>query len=200
MPSFALITSLQDDLLLPWLDLYETAFPFAERVPVSLLLGMLKEKKEDFHMLAALDEEDAFAGLAFYILPATANGRAGFLWYLATRPDLRGQGLGAWMYRGVLARLPRSVEALYYDVEIPALAESPEGQNLARRRIRFYQRLGARVLTGITDQMRAAPDRPLLSLHLMVHPRVELTPQAAYDLASIFLPDELLVTGKLGYE
>jgi GNAT superfamily N-acetyltransferase len=200
MPSLALITSLQDDLLLPWLDLYEAAFPFAERVPVSLLLGMLKEKKEDFHMLAALDEDDAFAGLAFYILPAQAHGRAGFLWYLATRPDLRGQGLGAWIYRGILARLPRSVEALYYDVEIPALAPSLEEQTLARRRIRFYQRLGAHVLTGIRDTIQAAPDRPKITLHLMVHPRIELQARAAYDLATTFLPDELQVTGEVGYE
>jgi GNAT superfamily N-acetyltransferase len=200
MPSLALITTLQDDLLLPWLDLYEAAFPFDERVPVSLLLRMLKEKTEDFHMLAALDEEDAFAGMAFYILPAEAKGRAGFLWYLATLPDLRGQGLGAWMYRGILARLPRAVEALYYDVEIPDLAASAEEKSLARRRIRFYQRLGAHVMSGVRDIMRAAPDRAQLRLHLMVHPRRDLSPQAAYDLARTFLPDELEVSGELGYE
>jgi GNAT superfamily N-acetyltransferase len=200
MPALSLITSIQDDLLLPWLDLYESAFPHAERVPVSVLLGMLKNKTEDFHMLAALDEEDAFAGLAFYILPAEAQGRAGFLWYLATRPEQRGQGLGAWMYRGILARLPRSVEALYYDVEMPELAGTAEEEALARRRIRFYQRLGARVLSGIRDNIQAAPDRPRLTLHLMVHPRVELAPQAAYRLAATFLANELEVDGEVGYE
>ena len=200
MPSLSIITSLQDDLLLPWLDLYESAFPYAERVPVSMLLGMLKTKTKDFHMLAALDEEDAFAGLAFYILPEEANGRAGFLWYLATRPDLRGQGLGAWMYRGIMARLPRSVEALYYDVEMPALAVTPEEHDLARRRIRFYQRLGAHVLAGIRDNIQTAPDRPKITLHLMVHPRASLSPLEAYHLAATFLPTELELTGEVGYE
>jgi len=198
MPSLALITSPQDELLLPWLDLYESAFPFAERVPVSVLLKFLQQKTAGFSMLAALDEGDAFSGMAFYILPEEAGGRAAFLWYLATLPELRGQGLGAWMYRGILARLPRGVEALFFDVEIPDLAPTGEEQQLRRRRIRFYQRLGARLLTGVMDHIQAAPDRPRLALHLMVHPRVEMTPRAAFDLASTFLPDELEITGELG--
>jgi GNAT superfamily N-acetyltransferase len=200
MPSLVLLTSLQDDLLLPWLDLYESAFPHAERVPVSVFLGFLKEKKPNIHILAALDEEDAFAGLAIYALPEEAGGRAGFLWYLATQPELRGQGLGSWIYRGILARLPRGVEALFYDLEIPELAATPEEQLLARRRIRFYQRLGARRLSGIRYTNQCAPDRPRLTMHLMAHPRIDLAPQAAFDLAQSFLPEALEAAGEVGYE
>jgi GNAT superfamily N-acetyltransferase len=199
MPFFSVIQSLDDDLLLPWLDLYETAFPFAERVPVSVLLAFLKERGANFNMLAALDEEQRFAGLAFYMFPVEAGGRAAFLWYLATLPEMRGQGLGAWMYRGILARLPREVEALYYDVEIPELVGAPEAAELARRRIRFYQRLGARRLDGIRDHMRAAADRPPLELFLMVHPLVDLKPQEALALARTFLPEALEETGEVGY-
>ena len=200
MPSLSLITSLQDELLLPWLELYESAFPPTERVPVAVLLGILKHKTEDFHMLAALDEEDAFAGLAFYILPKEAGGRAGFLWYLATRPDLRGQGLGAWMYRGILARLPRAVEALYFDIEIPALATDEPARALARRRIAFYQRLGARRLTGVTSTIQAAPDRPRITLYMMAHPLAGQSAAQAYDLALTFLSSELSLEGEVGYE
>lgn len=200
MPSFSLIQSLNDDLLFPWLDLYEGAFPFAERVPVSVLLGFLKERRDNFSMLAALDEDQRFAGLAFYMFPAEAGGRAAFLWYLATLPELRGQGLGAWMYRGILARLPRGVEAIYYDIEIPELAATPEEAQMARRRINFYRRLGAHRLAGILDHMRAADDRPSLELYLMVHPLSDLNPTAALALARTFLPDALEETGEIFYE
>jgi GNAT superfamily N-acetyltransferase len=200
MPSLSIITSLQDDLLLPWLDLYESAFPLAERVPVSVLLRFLKERAAHTHVLAALDEEDAFAGLAFYTLPLESAGRAAFLWYLATLPQLRGQGLGAWIYRGILARLPRAVKALFFDVEIPEQAATPEERQLARRRIRFYQRLGARLLNGIRYTMQAAPDRPQLDLRLMVHPRAEFSPRAAVELVLSFAPDAIELTGEPEFE
>jgi GNAT superfamily N-acetyltransferase len=204
MPSLALITSLNDDLLLPWLDLYESAFPWAERVPVSLLLGYLKEKDPTVQMLAALDEEEGFAGLAVYALNEKTAGRTAYLWYLATLPELRGQGLGAWIYRGILARLtrqrqPHGVEALFFDVEMPAQAQTEEEKLLALRRIRFYQRLGARLLSGVRYTPQVTEQRPRLEMHLMVHPLADLSPQEACELAQILAPEWIERTGEVGY-
>ena len=45
--TFGELTSLEDGLLLPWLDLYETAFPPYEKVLVSHFLSLLKSKNSD---------------------------------------------------------------------------------------------------------------------------------------------------------
>ena len=64
------ITTLDADLWLPWLDLYETAFLPAERMLVSFYLRLLREKQErlqpDHHLLAVQCEE-SFVGLAHYV-------------------------------------------------------------------------------------------------------------------------------------
>lgn len=70
-----------DALLLPWLDLYETAFPPSERVLVSFYLRLLRDKRAglqpDHHLLAA-QRERAFVGLAHYVM--LAEPRCAWLW------------------------------------------------------------------------------------------------------------------------
>jgi GNAT superfamily N-acetyltransferase len=209
MPSLIIITSPRSPLLEAWQALYESAFPAEERVPFEHLTAFLTENVLDgesppgvgahTHMLAALDEEDRFAGLAHYTLPPEAGGRAAYLGYIATLPELRGQGLGAWLYRGILARLPRSVDAMLFDLEIPERMPDPAERALARRRIRFYQRLGARLLDGIRYTNQAGPRGPLLTLHLMVHPLADLPASEAVELAKTWLPDCIEQTGDIQY-
>ena len=54
--TYAEITELGDDLLLPWLDLYETPFPPTEKVLVSDHVKVLKDKasglEAEHHLLA----------------------------------------------------------------------------------------------------------------------------------------------------
>ena len=83
----------------------------------------------------------------------------------------------------------------------PRWRVTPEEHALARRRIRFYQRLGAHVLAGIRDNIQTAPDRPKITLHLMVHPRASLSPLRGLPPGSHFpaAPSSRL-TGEVGYE
>ena len=130
---FVEITSLQDELLLPWLDLYETAFPAPERVLVSKHLLVLRgtpEEPGEHHLLAALSGNGSFAGLARYqVLPDLG---VAYLWYLATTPTVRNQGVGAKFYQEIVRRVTGpAVRALVIDVEIPAQPGEDEGRPAA---------------------------------------------------------------------
>jgi len=152
--SFSLVEliDVNDDLLLPWLDLYETALPANERELVSSQLGLLKAKSRNDEkeqvMLAAIDEQGALFGIIQYQFNRQLS--VALLWYFAVNRELRNKGLGSQMYRELCAQLTSGgIRALIFEVEIPEDAESKEGRQLAERRIAFYRRLGAKLLTGV---------------------------------------------------
>ncbi len=208
------LLTLDDPLLLPWLDLYEISFPPDERVPVSRILNVLHEHARGAasgqHLLAAVPDSLLAPGqlspnyrvtdqritalLYTYEPPASP---AAFLWYFAVQPGLRGQGLGSRLYRDVLARLGPQARALIFDLEDPDQMESPAGKEQALRRVAFYQRLGARVLGGIEYIQRCADHLPPLRLLLMIHPVKEITPGEAYDLAKAAMPEAVRQVGEL---
>src|SRR5512133_1403353 len=144
--TFSLIElqSRSDPLLLPWLDLYESALPPVARIPVSRFLGMLQAQEQgcggEKHLLAALDGAGEFAGMAALYEPR--EWPLAHLWYFATQPQMRSQGLGSWIYDQLLQRQKPGRRALIYDVEDPQQMSTPETRDLATRRIQFYQRKG----------------------------------------------------------
>ena len=188
------ITTLDDPLLLPWLDLYETAFPAEERVFTSRLLSGVRSPGE-YHMLSAVDASGGLAGLAFY--NEVPEAQAAFLWYLAVQPDLRGHGIGAWLYRAVLQHMDKNDRAMFLDVEIPEEMHTPAEREMAARRIRFYQRLGGRLLGEVRFVQKVEAHLPTISTYLIVHPIQPMSAQAAYDTARIFLKENLVVSGEL---
>jgi GNAT superfamily N-acetyltransferase len=203
------ICSLNDSLLLPWLDLYELSFPQVERIPVSRILNVLHEQQRGIsrgqRLLAAVPAApppsligDGFAGLPVMGILFTFEPRdlpAAFLWYFAVQPGLRGNGLGGRLYRDLLAQLGPQARALIFDLEDPRKMETPAEQEQARHRVGFYRRLGARLLGGIDYSQQAAPHLPCLPLLLMAHPLQELTPQEAYDLAKAAMPQAIHPAG-----
>jgi hypothetical protein len=101
--SFRLVelNNINDDLLLPWLDLYETAFPANERVLVSLLLGTLKARQRNEvgkeFLLAAVDQERTLTGMIQYEFNESLS--TALLWYFAVKPEIRSKGMGSQMFR-----------------------------------------------------------------------------------------------------
>jgi ribosomal protein S18 acetylase RimI-like enzyme len=198
------LTGLDDDLLLPWLDLYETAFPPHEKMLVSAHLQALKAKAggdaPEHVFLAAVAATGTgagqFAGLARYELIPT--GRVVSLWYLAVNPALRSQGLGSQIYREILQRIePGAYRAMLFEVEIPELQEKGAPRDLAARRIQFYRRQGALLLGGIHYLQSVGWHQPLTPMHLMVHPLHPLSPQESFDLGKRVYGDYLAQTGDL---
>jgi GNAT superfamily N-acetyltransferase len=204
---FVELTSLQDDLLLPWLDLYETAFPAAERVLVSKHLLALKgasdaDEPGEHHILAALAGNASFAGLARYQVPPDLG--AAYLWYLATAPELRSQGVGTKFYQEIVRRVTGpALRALVIEVEIPARASGGEGEAaaaeraLAQRRITFYRRQGARLLEGIHYLQSVGRHQAPIPMHLMFHAFGALDAAQAFALARSLWSEQVKQVGKL---
>lgn len=185
-----------DDPLLPeWLDLYESAFPPDQRVPVEALLSMMAAGEPTVAMLAVLEEAGRLVGLV--IFERAECPPALFLWYLAVIPERRNQGLGARIYRRIIAEYADGCTGVVFDVEIPELAADPAVQALRARRIEFYRRLGARLLTGIDYTVQANADYPPARLHVMLHPLEPLDDRTAFELArQVMGPDALRANGE----
>jgi len=196
------IVGLNDDLLLPWLGLYETAFSPSERVLVSFLLKLLKDKThglaQDPYLLAALDKQRTLVGIAMYELDRESE--TALLWYLAIVPENRSKGLGSIFYREILHRVDSSVRALLFEVEIPDESKSGEGRQFAQRRIQFYRRHGAFVLNGIHYMQHVGKHQPPIPMHIMVHPFQPITPQTAFKLTKSMFEDSITQIGPLALE
>jgi ribosomal protein S18 acetylase RimI-like enzyme len=201
--TFTPITNLDDDLLIPWLNLYETAFPPEERVLVSAFLKILKAKERgqllSTEMLAAVDEDQHMTGMVFYEFHP--EERTAALWYMAIDTQLRSQGLGSRVYHEIVSRAQvAGCQAMLFEVEIPDNAHSPEAQILAKRRIQFYRRNGAKLLTGIHYLQSVGSHQPVTPMHLMIHPLIELDPQKAFILAQSLFDEAITKVGSLGFE
>jgi ribosomal protein S18 acetylase RimI-like enzyme len=193
------LESVTDDLLLPWLDLFETAFPPPERVLVSEILALLRDKApglvQSHHLLAALEPPGQFVGMAWYELWPKDVGLLG---YIAVVPEKRGQGIGSRFYREIVKRI--SARVLFLEMEMPEEATSEQQRQFALRRIQFYRQLGALRLTGIHYLQTVGPHQPLTPMHLMVHPFEPIDALEVFELAQGVFGDLICQVGPLALE
>ncbi|HNS63258.1 MAG TPA: GNAT family N-acetyltransferase [Anaerolineaceae bacterium] len=192
------LTGLQDELLIPWLELYELAFPANERILVADILSLLKNSAalQHEHLAGAVSAENEFLGLIWY--SERPNRGVALLWYLAVLPSLRSRGVGAQMYRAMVQSLdPEQYTAVVYEVEKPAEAHSPEQAEFSRRRIEFYRRNGALLLGGVHYLQEVGSHVPPTPMHLMVHPLHPITPEQAFAICQPVFGQSLHQAGKL---
>jgi len=197
------IGSITDDLLLPWLDLYEIAFPAHEKIPVSGHLQILKKRARGeachSHLLAALDENDNLVGLARY--GNIEECCCAYLWYLAVIPQVRNQGIGAAIYEDLRMRAQADdLKAMVFEVEMPSEAATPEDAEIAERRISFYRRMGAKIMTGIQYLQTVGPHQPVTPMHIMIHRFKEVDPEEAFAMGKIIFEDSLTHVGNVELE
>ena len=194
------ITGLKDGLLLPWLDLYETAFPPNEKVLVSHFLSLLRTKEagqgKDEQMLAAVDSSRSLLGLACcQRMPQTGLA---VLWYLAVHPGARNHGLGGQFYDHIVSLVDKPpCRAPLLEVEIPELGKTAEQIGLAKRRINFYRRHGAYLLQGVDYLQTIGWHQPPTPMYIMVHPFQPLDVTACFELAKAYAGDALTQSGRL---
>ena len=199
------ISDINDDLLLPWLDLYETAFPPNERVLVSFLLKVLKDKAlgraQEHHLLAALDTDKTLVGMA--LVELFPSSHMALLWLFAVTPNERNRGWGARFYQAILQRMRwvqrRHTRAMLLEVEMPEQAPTDQARQLAQRRIGFYRRQGALLLQGIHYLQHVGPHQPPLPMHIMVHPFEPLDPHTAFGLAQTVFAEAITQVGALAW-
>jgi len=112
-------------------DLYYTAFPKHEQVPMGMLLSRTKNKDMDFD---AYYDGDVFIGFTYLI----ADKDLTYLFYLATSADVRGKGYGAQILSHIKANHPNQrlvLNCLAEDVQA-------DDNDLRLRRQNFYLRNG----------------------------------------------------------
>lgn len=119
----------KDELIGEVRKLYESAFPQDERMPFSMLLGMLDEK----HRMYALLDKEVFIGFA-YLYQNTDS----FLYYFAVREEFRGKGYGTQTL--FLIRQLEGVENIVLDIE-EVIEGSPDHDEAEKRR-NFYLNAG----------------------------------------------------------
>lgn len=197
---FSEITDLNDDLLLPWLDLYEISFPPEEKVFVSYFLALLKDKAKglhaDSHMMAAIDADERLVGLMRF--DANLEMRIAYLWYLAVSPDAQGCGIGSACHEEVLKRSREAgARAAVMEVEIPEEIVDLQHRKRAEMRIEFYKRHGALLLHGIRYIHSVGPHQPEIPLYIMVCPFESVTPLEAFDMAKWLFGDSVTQIGDL---
>jgi GNAT superfamily N-acetyltransferase len=198
--SFHTIADLSDDLLCSWLNLYETAFPPEERILVSTFIRLLqtckRKEQRSVELLAAVDGERHLVGLAFYEFQLNVNWVT--LWYIAIDAAQRSQGYGSQVYQEIVRRSKgEDCDGILFEVEIPENAGSFETRLLAERRIQFYQRNGAKLLSGIHYLQSVGIHQPLTPMHLMFHPLKNLDAQDAFQIAKDIFGDLLTkITGE----
>jgi ribosomal protein S18 acetylase RimI-like enzyme len=197
------LTGLHDELLPAWLDLYETSFPFNERLLVSHFIRLLQAKEQGEAKQITLS---ALAGQSHDLIGMAAwhyiqEPGIAYLWYIAICPEARSRGLGSMYYHAFLASaFAKGARLALFEVEKPELARDEPERILAQRRIDFYTRQGARLLTGIHYLQSVGAHAPSTPMHLMFHAKDDLSPSEAYRLASQVLGDALQQVGPLALE
>lgn len=169
-----------------WLDIYRRSFPVHEKMKVGELNAALRAVSFGQPapvLVTVLDGDEAVALLMYEFC---VEAPVAVLWYLAVEPSRRSEGIGAWCYRTLVNNLPElepGLQALVYEVEDPDAAAA-EQKVLARRRIAFYERLGAELL----DRDAVAANLPMM---LMLHPLADLTPETGVALARVALAESM---------
>ncbi len=195
------ITSLDDLYYDAWLDLYQQSFPLNEQMLISELNRTLRSKAKELSpeelYWALLDGSGQLTGMARFNLPAGNSATA--LWYVAMRSEARSQGIGSRFYQAVIEHIRRTsgetAEAVVFEVETPANSNAGETSD-AERRIAFYRRNGARLLTGIR-YVQSVGWQPPIEMSVMLHPLAELSPSRAFELAKATLGATVQQIGEL---
>lgn len=200
---FVEIGNIDDDLLLPWFDLYETAFPPQERVLISSFLQLLKDKASgkcaDSYVVAVRDNMDNFVGMLRYDMDSDSG--FAYLWYLAVVPNSRNSGYGSSCYNHILQRAKEcGMRGVLFEVEIPELCSNSVQCELAQRRIAFYRRSGARMLTGIHYMQSVGPHQPPMPMHIMIGLIEPLSAQQSFEVAKMLLGDAVTQIAELSLD
>lgn len=136
------------------IHLYEAAFPPEERRPTNEWLALMNDQTSAFTALSITDDDGRFLGFI------TTWGFDAFIYveHFAILPEGRGHGLGS--------RVLQALETMADGKPIVLEVEPPEDE-MAIRRINFYERIGFHLQSIPYVQPAYASNLPSIELCLM---------------------------------
>ena len=148
-------------------EIYEEAFPEAERDPWQEIIDAATSP---VHVVTVAMDADRpigfFSAMRFESVPVA------YLAYLAVDRDQRGRGIGETLFGWFEAAYEGDGAGLFWEVEArEADGASEEQRGFARRRVAFYERLGAIVLPGGVRDVPTSDGVGTLPMELMWKPR-----------------------------
>ncbi|MCL6518915.1 MAG: GNAT family N-acetyltransferase [Armatimonadetes bacterium] len=148
--------------------LYEESFPPPERHPFNKLRTLLEKEEvpRRTRMIVALDNDEVVGLSIFQFAP---EARLGYLWYLCVAPSARRLGLGSRLYQRTLELLAQDgATSMIFEVDPISTPPHPIYGDPVKR-LRFYERLGARIIIGYEFFQKPIPPHDEVRLDLMLH-------------------------------
>jgi acetoin utilization deacetylase AcuC-like enzyme/GNAT superfamily N-acetyltransferase len=166
---------------------------YADRIP-----DLLRGRGSLGRTVLIVAEDTRRRALAFALAFHDHTLQSTLLDFLVVDPGVRQRGIGGAVYEALREHLVRlGSRALYLEVrpDDPALEPDPARRRENRARIRFYERYGARVLTGTSYEARC-PGRAEGEPYLMFDPLGPARPAVAAEVRAMI---EAILFRKYGY-
>ncbi len=166
------ITTAPENTMAQIRKLYEMSFPPAELREFERIAGDLVSPNGERRtsLLAAIEGESVLGISIYAVFPRESLA---YLWYLCVDPETRGAGVGGRLYRASLDQLDSDgwtdLKGMIFEVERLSSEAHPIYGD-PHRRVRFYQRLGARMIEGYDYHQPPIPPHDPVPLQLMFHP------------------------------
>lgn len=152
MIKFSTIQSIEDRYWPLFTETYLTSFPIEEQRPIRSIERLITEEKR-YNAAAVLDENDTYIGL----LTSWEFDAFTYIEHFAIKPGLRSSGYGT-----------KALHAFMQTKASPIILEAePPTDNMAKRRIRFYERNGFTLYDYDYYQPPYSSDRQGVALKLM---------------------------------
>ncbi len=147
------------------LEILRASIPPAEQLGEKRLRTLLG--RDDYRMYALVEGANPVATSILYL---PRSELFAFLDYMAVRSELRGRGLGSLLFRELVTiASTEKPDAGYLIFEVDDERKDSAGRySVNRRRIEFYRRLGARMLSNV-EYLFPSPDGPGVPMRLMVY-------------------------------
>ena len=193
------VESLNDAAVPAILDIYQKSFPVHEQMLVSLFWRILQDPASNFHLVVLEETASEHAapisplGFALWARKPVRDA-PGYLWYLAIAEEARGRGCGETLYRSVIDTVLRQgAPAVVFEIEDEAEMEAQMGAAaaaVAQKRLRWYQRMGAKQLEGVDYRCGTDWQEPVRMIP-MIHSAETCTPEQALEwMRQAFEADE----------
>ncbi len=162
MVNFLAIKNSQHPDFTAVINIYEEAFPPSERVATSLVEQRIDNG--DYQLFVSY-QENQVAFMA--ILSPIRDTQFILLAYIATQTSFRNQGIGSKFLDYLLLKLRQEEKYLLLEVENPQYGNE---QQLRKRRLNFYRRMGAQQLKDIRFVIPPLSRKSPVEMLLMIAP------------------------------